>query len=253
MSSVNHQMISFWDALPQTTVRTTTLAAGKVIYKGVLGFSVDGKAYDTDSVLNAVGNPLYLTVAGADANGGVIVWSKQQNVRYVQIGSAGTQALSVSMVTNVVLHTIDITVLIGTNMGTVTSTANDVVAALLAHAGISSILRFGATGTGLGLVAASPGVTPQFQHVPQIFLLGVAQNTYDNSASMTDLVDEFRFTQGICRLASLPTDPITPAMKGGLVGIADNITVKGTPTSLDYTAKLIDVATSGAIYVNIQA
>ncbi len=234
-----NEAVAFWGSTEQNTVHGSVLPAEEIVWRGTLAMNVNGQVFAMDKVANAL---LFTTIPGADANGGVTLWSRQQNIFYTQLGGV-SKTLSVS----VTYPGPSIIVQLGTDGGgLVTSTAAQVVQAILAHAVASQLLHPAFTNTGAGLAAAATA-TP----VTQYTLLGIAEETYDNSTGAANLIQEMRFKQGIVRLAGLATDPVTYAMVGGQVALVDNVTVQGSLSSNSYNLKLVDVETSGAIFVDL--
>lgn len=242
MSVINEQIVD-WCPLQERTLHTTIMAPGQKIFQGTLAMQVAGKVYSLANGFDAL-RPVMLNVAGADANGGLLVYSRQANMQLVLLGGI-SQTFGVSVAYTAT--NIQVVVQLATSgAGAVTSTANAVVNGILAHATASKYIRVKATGTGLGLAAALVAT-----NVPMFKLLGFAEKTYDNAASLIDWVDEFRFYDGSARLIALVSDPVTPAMVGSNVAIHDEITVKATPSSLDYEIPLIDVTFIGEIFCDV--
>lgn len=238
MAFLTNEVISLFDGVPGPSVHQNTLAIGQKVWKGSLPLIVGGKVYRGGPVPSAG----LLAVAGVDGNGGLNLFSNQPNVRYSQLGGT-SQTLGVSVVFNA--STVDIVVQLGTNGGaTVTSTAANVLNALLAHATASKYLQANYTGTGAGLAAAFTAAL-----VPVVSLAGVAMNTYDNSGGATDLTTSMLFQRAVVAVAPLSTDAPTSAMIGSRVALVDDITVKATVGPLDLTVQLSDILPDGTVFV----
>lgn len=234
-----NEAVAFWGSTEQTTVHASVLPIGEIVWRGTIAMHINGQVFAMDKVDNAA---FYTQIAGADANGGVTLWSRQQNLFYSQLGGV-SKTLSVS----VTYPGPAIIVQLGTDGGgLVTSTAAQVVQAILQHSVASTLLNVAYTNTGLGLAAAVTA-TP----VTQYTMLGLAEETYDNSTGVANLIQEMRFKQGIVRVADLVTDPVNYTMIGGKVALFDNVTVQASLSSNSYNIKLIDIETSGAIFVDL--
>lgn len=234
MSIAQNELISSWNGLPGRTEHARVLAAGQKVFRGSLAMLFNGKVYSAQQLSTAPMNALILNVPGADVNGGVRLWASQANVTYRQFGGI-SQTLKVSV--NFLPSTVEIFAQMGTDgAGVVTSTAKEIVTAIQSNSIASKYVHayFTGTGNGLGLVAVPAAV-------PMVHLLGVAEETYDNAAGITDLVLGMRFRKGILNLAGFQSDFPTSAMIGSSVSIVDNTTVKATVNALDLTVKLADI------------
>jgi len=233
--SASNEFISYWDPLPVRTVHPQVLAPLNRVYKGTLATQIDGLVYNLDQDLT----PLFRTVPGADANGGIVLWTTQANVFYSQ-SKAASSVLGLKIV--YATNQININVTLAADGGAVvTSTANDVAELIWGHATASKYLHANFTGTGLGLAAAFVSA-----HVPEQVLLGLAEETYDNATNASALVAPMRFKQGVCAIGQYGLDPVTISNIGSDVAIADCNTIKATVGPLDYPVKLIDIGpTSG--------
>jgi len=239
--SATNEYVGQWAPLPQYAVHASVLKAANKVYRGTLAIQINGIVYNMDQNLTSY----YLTVPGADANGGVVLWSKQDNVRYRQVSGGANKKEALSVVFG--SSTIDVTMQLETDgMGVVTSTGLSVATFLLSNAFAQKYFQFSYTGTGLGLAAIS-----SFTLVPQAFLLGLSETTYDNAAGVVDLVEPMRFYRGAMRLGNLSTDPVTSAMIGSQVSIVDCNTVKATLDPLSQRGTLLDIDLNGAVYVSI--
>ena len=236
-----------WNGTPSATITQdgAILPAGVVLWKGSFVMLVGNKLYPFEAAMNTAALPTKFTsIAGADANGGFVVYSKQQNVSIQLVGGVSkTLGVTISYAAN----TVTVVVQLGTDGGgAVTSTAQAVVDAILAHATASRLIRIGATGTGLGLPVVTAATA-----VVKVVLLGFSQKTLDNSSGVTDVVGRYQFSTGIGEVQNSATDPIDRTMVGGLVALADNGAVKATLGALTYDVRLIDVS-DGLRYVNVQ-
>ncbi len=242
MSFATNEMISKWDGFPVRTTHAKSLATGQRVFKGALAFMVGGDVYRASTFSTSPLSSAILTVAGADANGGVMVYATQANVRYNQITGGANKTLGVSVAYGA--STVDVTVQLATNGGgTSTSTAADVVGAITGHAVAGKFLKAAATGTGLGFALTLPTLTA----LKHVCLLGVAEDTYDNLAGVSALALDMRFTKGIVDLAGLASDAPTAAMIDSQVSIVDDITVRATVNPLDMTVRLADVEVDGTL------
>ena len=133
MSFATNEMISSGMVFQSELPTQKPLAAGQRVLKGTLGFMVGGEVYRASTFSTTPLSAAILTVAGADANGGVLVYATQANVRYTQITGGANKTLGVSVAYGA--STVDVTVQLATNGGgTSTSTAADVVGAITGHA-----------------------------------------------------------------------------------------------------------------------
>ena len=141
-----------WNGAPMSTITQdgAILPAGVVLWKGSFVMLVGNKLYPFEAAMNTATLPTKFTsIPGADANGGFVTYAKQQNV-FIQLVGGVSKTLGVTVVYTA--NTVTVVVQLGTDGGgAVTSTAQAVVDAILAHATASRLIRIGATGTGLGL------------------------------------------------------------------------------------------------------
>lgn len=246
--AVNNEVICGWNQLPERTVNADTIRAQTIIYKGHMAMRVGGVITSLNNGFSTL-NGFMLIHPGSGINGQLIIYALQHNVRYIQLGGV-SQTLGVSVVFS--NSTTDVIVQLGTDGGgNPTSTAVQVRNAILAHALASKLLRIQYNGSGNATTSATVGVDPL--PVPHFYLIGVAEETYDNAASLTNTTMRMRFNQGVVDVATTQLDPVTLAMTGGMVGIFDSVTVRATPQPLDYQVKLIDISTNGIISVDIAA
>lgn len=225
-------------------VRAYSIAASTRLLAGTYSIACNGVLYPAGSEPAAK----YLSVAGADANGGIKTFAKQGRVRYAQITGGANKTLGVTVAYNA--STIDIIVQLATDGGgAVTSTAAQVMQAVLAHATAQSLVQVGFTGTGAGLAAAAA-----VADVPMTVLVGVAFKTVDNLSNVSAITipEGFRYHKGRISVAGLSSDLPTAAMIGSQVAFVDDVTVKATPGPLDITATLADVWPNGIIFVDVK-
>lgn len=241
MAFLTTEVVNLFDGPPGTSVHANTLAAGQKVFKGSWPLLVNGVVYRGGPVPSAG----LLAVAGADANGGLNVFSHQANVRYSQLTGGANKTFGVSVVFNA--STLDVVVQLATDGGgAVTSTAKDVFNGVLANATAAKYLQINYTGTGLGLAAAFAAAA-----VPVVNLVGTALNTYDNAAGLSALTIPMVMQRGTIAVAPLSTDAPTSAMIGSKVAFADDISVKATVGPLDLTVTLSDVLPDGTVFVSL--
>lgn len=249
MSFAQNELIGQWEKFPNRTVLSGALAAGQRLFKGSMCAIANGLVYQASDF--ATGKPLAslpLQVPSAAGVGILGVYSNQENIRYQQVVSGTNTPLSVSVAWLPGNTTIDVVVNLATDGGgVVTSTLATVMNAILAHGIASKLLRVYPFLAGAGI---STSLAPTA--VPQINLLGIAEDTYDNLAGGSTLFQNMGFTRGIIRLAGLATDVPTQAMVGGDVAIVDNTTVQATVNSSSLTLKLANVTPDGAIFCWIE-
>lgn len=244
MPATNELLLEYKDGITSFSRRGFTILAQKKIYKGALAMMVNGKLQPlvSGTALKAVS----LTIAGADANGGLVVYSKQTNVR-VQLlaGNSKTLGVTVSLANAGI---VDVIIQQGTdNAGATTSTASQTVDLIRASALVSKLISVAATGTGAGLTATAGPATAPF-----ITLMGMAMETVDNAASGTDLSYELVCTAGIICCNGKSGDVPTNAMIGSEVVFVDDAkSVASTHDLFSLTGTLIDVEKSGNIYVRV--
>jgi len=232
------EMIKLIDGYDERTVHATVLAAGERVWKGAHAFQIAGKVYKA----GAISTTLMLTAAGVDANGGIRVWSKQQNVRYSQVTGGANKTLGVDVVFNAA--TVDVVVQLGTDgAGAATSTANAVASEVRKHALASLLLKIGATGTGATATAAF-AVTA----VPHVAYLGVAKDTYDNSTSGVDQAG-LLMSFSKCRVLIGGSSTDLPTLLDSYVAFVDDTTVKATLTPLDFWIRLVEIE-NGNLFVD---
>ena len=239
MAFLTNEVTSLFDGPPSTSIHPRTLAAGQRVFRGALGMFIAGKVYRAGPVPTA----LCLNVPGADANGGVVLYSQQANVRYSQITGGANKVFGVTV--SYLASSVEVIVQLATDAGGVsTSTAATVIGGIAAHPVAGGFLRATVTGTGLGLAIAAVAA-----FVPVVSLCGVSTNTYDNSAGVADLSVAMLFQRGVMAVAPLSTDSPTIAMVGSDVAIVDDNTVKATVGRMDLTVKLSDILSDGTVFV----
>ena len=218
----------------------STLASGKRTLKGGLSMLVGGKVYPVGAL-----TALALSLPGADADGGILVWSPQQRVRIALTGGT-SQTLGLTSIT-FGASTVDISIKLGTdNADAVTTTGAALAAFIRTHGLLSQILRVAPRGTGASICAVAT-VTA----VPQVMLLGWAAKTYDNSAGGSDLAVEMEFKTGVAQAAPASGDAPTRAMVGGQVTLTDDVTCAAAYDPFALQAELVDVTASGYPYIRV--
>jgi hypothetical protein len=239
--ATTNEMTTAFQGLEIKEVHLSSIGQSQKILKGTLAISVGGVAYVAGNHTSQ-----YLQVPGADANGALLVWTPQANVRYSQITGGINKTLGVSVVYSASF--VDVIVQLATDgAGASTSTAQAVVNAIMAHGTASTLVRPIAQGTGLGLASALVAAL-----VPVVFVAGVALNTYDNAsvAAVTGISMVFHCGGGIM-LAGLSADAPTLAMIGSRMAIVDNITVRATVGFADLTVVLRDITPEGKTFFEI--
>lgn len=239
--ATTNEMTTAFQGLEIKEVHLSSIGTSQKILKGTLAVSVNGVAYVAGNHTSQ-----YLQVPGADANGALLVWTPQANVRYSQITGGINRSLGVSVVYSA--SVIDVIVQLATDgAGVSTSTAQAVVNAIMAHASASYLVRAIAQGTGLGLASAFTAVL-----MPVVFVAGISLNTYDNAsvAAVTGVPMVFHRGGGIM-LAGLSADAPTSAMIGSRMAIVDNITVRATVGFADLTVVLRDITPEGKTFFEI--
>lgn len=230
MSFTTNEKLSCWLGEAERSVHTQTLAQAQIIYKGALGMLIGGKAYRVSPLA-----PFALLVTGADANGGEYVLTRQAKVRYSQVVNGASAPLLVSVVFGT--SVIDVIVQLATDgAGNITSKAHEVADAVRAHSVANQFLLIAPTGTGLGLTTAFAATS-----VPEIALLGAAEETYDNAAGLTDVTRPMRFYKGKLALEGLAGDIPTSAMIDSPVSLVDDQTIQATLNPFALSVRLVDL------------
>lgn len=231
---------------PTLTKHATSLDTAKKIYKGATSINVGGVMHPL--VSGASLKALATTFIGADGNGGLVVYSKQANVR-LQILGGTSKTLGVDIT---LANTGFVDVLLQQTTdggGLTTSTAAQAVAALRAHPIVMSLLAVAATGTGAGLTATAAATA-----VPMISTMGLADDTYDNAAGVAPLtISPFMsFGAGTYRCYPNSGETFTAAQIGSKVALLnDTKTVSATLDFFNLTGTLVDVDQTGSIFVKI--
>lgn len=239
--ATTNEMTTVFQGLEIKEVHLSSIGQSQKILKGTLAISVGGVAYVAGNHTSQ-----YLQVPGADANGALLVWTPQANVRYSQITGGINRTLGVSVVYSA--SVVDVIVQLATDGAAAsTSTAQDVVNAIMAHGTASTLVRPIAQGTGLGLAGALVAAL-----VPVVFVAGVAMNTYDNAsvAAVTGISMVFHRGGGIM-LNGLSADAPTSAMISSRMAIVDNITVRATVGFADLTVVLRDITPEGKTFFEV--
>lgn len=225
------------------TRRATSLAANTNIFRGSLAISVNGVA--TSLVSGTALNALSTTIAGADANGGLVFRSNQANVRVTTHGGT-SQALGV-FVSFANAGFVDIIIQQSTDGGgVVTSTAANVANAIRQHGLADELVHVVTTGTGAGLT-----VTTGTTAINQLVLLGAADETYINLTGSA-IPRNMGFKMGKLRTVGLTGDVPVATNIGGLVTLVDDsYTIAATLDPMAFTARLIDIDFATVPYVNL--
>lgn len=240
MAFLTTEVVTLFDGPPGTSVHVNSLGTGQKVFKGSFPMIVNGTLYRGGPVPSAG----LLAVAGADANGGLNLFSNQANVRYSQITGGANKTLGVSVTFGA--SVVDVIVQLATDGGgAATSTAQAVMNAVLGNALASKFLKINYTGTGAGVAAAFAA-----SFVPVVTLCGTAMNTYDNAAGVAAISIPMVMQRGTIAVAPLATDPPTAAMIGSQVAFADDISVKATVGPLDLTVTLSDILPDGTVFVS---
>lgn len=229
--AATNEITNLYQGLGIKELHLSSIGQSQKIYKGTLAIAVNGVAYVAGSH-----TAQYLPVPGADANGALLVWSPQANVRYSQVTGGNNKTLGVSVVTSSTF--VDVVVQLATDgAGVSTSTAQAVVGAVMSHGFASYLVRPIAQGTGSGIASAFTAAL-----VPVACVAGVALDTYDNAAvaAVVEMPMVFHRGGGIM-LAGLSSDAPSSAMIGSRVAIVDNVTVKATIGFGDLTVILRDI------------
>lgn len=240
--ATTNEITTVFNSLNKRDVHLYSIGAGQKIFKGSIGVSVNGTVY-------VPGNQFaqYLSVPGADANGGLLAWTPQARVRYSQLTGGINKTLGVSVVYSA--NFIDVIVQLDTDgAGVSTSTANSVVTAVASHGSAAGLVKLIAQGTGLGLASAFAATS-----VPVVFIAGVALNTYDNSASSA-AISTFNMVYhkgDSIQLAGLSADSPTSAMIGSKMALVDNITIRATVGFGDLTVILSDIKPDNKMFFEI--
>lgn len=226
------------------TVHAGSLATGKKIWGGSVAMLVDTVV--TPLVSGSALVALSTTIPGADANGDIAAYSGQQNVRMQFL--AGVSKVFGVTVSFANAGFVDVIVQLATdNGGVVTSTANDVVAGIRAHALASSLLSVFAKGTGASLAAVAAATA-----IVKITVLGLAASTYDNAAGVAPLTIPMSFVWAYANCAAKVGDAPNINQIGGKLLLVDDIgTVAATLDGFSLTGTLIDIAEDGTSFVKI--
>lgn len=217
-----------------------TLASGKRLLKGGLSMQVAGKVYPVGALTS-----LALSLPGADANGGILVWSPQHRVRIALTGGT-SQTLALTSIT-FGASTLDISIKLSTDNADAVTTPGTVLAAFIrTHGVLSQLLRVAPRGTGASICAVAT-----ITAVPQVTLLGWASKTYGDAASVADQTVEMEFKTGVAQAQANGSDAPTRAMIGGQVTVTDDVMVSAALDPFGLQAELVDVDASGYPYIRV--
>lgn len=230
--------------------QVTTVASGQTILAGTMGMVVAGKAYSAANALTTYS----LLIPGADANGDVYVYANQGNVKIATLGGT-SKTFGITVVYSSTLVTINVQ-LATDGGGLVTTTGIQLANALWAHSLASKYVTANYNGTG-GSISTVTSATA----VPEIYLAGVAEQTYAGFTEALVAQDinwlttyglPCIFDRGIFQFAPQSGHAPTAAMVGTQCGVYDNNTIRTPPAALDLLVQLRDVdPQTGIVYALI--
>lgn len=199
-----------------------TVLRGQKIPRGCVAMAHNGRAMNAGPLditkTVAQGGPLKAT--GADANGHIYFWSLFGENVQVSITNGASLSVKVDPVFNLILITAPVA----------STTSNDVVQAVQAHARASQLVECAYGGGGAGLIAAMVSTT-----VPHVELLGVSMFEIDNSADASNdntipvSSAEFRYGK-MWLLNDTAGTPVTSSGAPGTGYMLDNATVTSVRT-----------------------
>lgn len=207
------------------------LATGVKLWKGAHSIQVAGKAYKAGPI------PLTLLTkaAGANVNGDIYVYSRQQNVRYQQITGGNNKVLDVDVQFNVANGTIDVIVQLATDgAGASTSTGAQVANKVRSHAEARKYLKIASDGTGDGQTLATT-----ITAVVHVVYLGIAHTTYDNAAGLADLPTDMTFFVARHQVASSAVNK--PTLVGSYAALVDDNTCTSVVGPLDIALRIAEI------------
>jgi len=228
-------------------VRTSgRLGATTTINPGDCCMLIDGVAYPAKSAAALGGLLLTLgsTIPGADANGGILLYSNRPATK-VQLLDGTSKSLGLDSVVYGAGE-LDVKIQLATDGGgAITSNALALAAFINSHALLRGTfgIHAAATGTGLGLstVAALTAIS-------LVGLAGWSRGAYVNATGA--IVDrEMAFDVGVNVMAVSGT--ITRAQVPGRVGIVNATQIRPITGLLDLDVLLTNVAADGTAYVQI--
>jgi hypothetical protein len=214
------------------------ILAGALIPRGTLAFDHNGRAMPaapldiTKSV--ALGGPF--KVAGTTVDGDLYFYSSLGRPMSVSLVNGAALAISTLAAASVV-----ITIVSGT------TTANQVVAAVQAHAVASQRINVFPGGTGAGIAGVQ-----SLNAVPRIRLLGVSMFDLDNTANastdQTIPIDKSEFAYGRIWLVNDTTNPLDDTMVPGVGLVLDNVTISSAPVGAAQLLPIVidEIGRSGA-------
>lgn len=216
---------------------SSNFAASKTAYVGALMMAVAGVAEPLLSGAGLVAK--CTTIAGADANGGVVLRSRQPNVT-VQFAGGLTKTLAVTSITYGA--TTAILIQQGTDgAGAVTNTAEQMCNLIRGNGELNKLLACEATGTGAGLTATAAATA-----IAHLEVLGVSPErleTVISGAAMT-LRPSIAFDVG--PYGMLAVSASEPTKTGSYVSLVNDNEISVATDGLDFHAPLI--AIENALY-----
>lgn len=177
----------------------------------------------------AQGGPLQ--VAGADANGGLRLFAKVPHVTLIIATTGTTPVVGVTFPTGASAPNVAVAC-------ANTTTASEIVQALMANAAARELLQVYYTGNGSG-VAGTIGATA----VPYYRLAGWAKREYDNSSDASNdlaVAEIIELDTGIGFVDNDTTDAVSADDVGGLVSVLDDQTIQRGQHPLTLKAFLFD-------------
>lgn len=218
----------------------SSVKAAKVLYLGGVAMEVDGVAEPVLSGSSLVA--VCTTIAGADANGGVVLRARKRGVT-VQFAGGTSKTLGVTSITYGA--TIAILIQQGTD-GTpvVTNTAEQMCNLIRGHAELNKLLACKATGTGAGLTATAAATA-----IKHLSILGVPTERYTAPAgAVLDLRSSDVFDIGCLAMAG--ASGAVPTVLNSLAYLVDDAQVKSTADPLDF-AVVVKHIEDGRIFVDL--
>lgn len=190
-------------------------------------------------------NTLCTLISGADANGNLILRATESNVRLTLL--AGTSTSLGVTVSYANAGFVDVIVQTVSSMGTISSTANDVVNAIRANGTASQYLHVIASGTGASIVVATTATG-----IVHLLLLGAAEETYFNTTGSTITTNMVFYTGRLANCVGKTGDVPGIANVGAEVTLVDDsFTLAATLDPMAFTGRLKDVDFSGRLTVEI--
>lgn len=217
-------------------------AASKKAFLGSVCMQVAGIAMPLLGGASLVA--LCTTIAGADANGGVVLRSRQAGVT-VQLAGGNDKVLGVTSITYGA-STIAVLIQQGTdNGGAVTTTAAQMCNLIRSHTELSKLLACKPTGTGAGLTATA-GATA----IAHLEVLGVPERQIDNAAngSALTLLPSMVFHVGKWGMAAVSGE--APTIFGSSVFLANDAEISKAADPLNFRVPLVAIE-NGFYFVDL--